>query len=111
MKTITSVTRRAVRSDPATATLPSTSLPSPPNVRLEIGELVLRGFAGAEAQRVATATRTELTRLVIAHGLPREQGGNVDTDSVDGGSVRRVPSQPELTGRRVARAIYGGLRA
>jgi hypothetical protein len=80
-----------------------------PNVRLDIGELVLDGLEGVDPGAVAAAMQTELTRRMAAGVIPaawRETGGpaRLDVPRLD------VPAGADAgtVGAAIAGALMGG---
>ncbi|MFF2190730.1 hypothetical protein [Streptomyces sp. NPDC058155] len=80
----------------------------PSAIRVEIGELALRGFH-ADPGRVSEAFESELTRLVEKHGVPLVEDGSLALGTLSG--LRPLPAG--LTARRLgqelARAVHEGL--
>ncbi|MFD7438889.1 hypothetical protein [Streptomyces sp. NPDC059861] len=84
------------------------SASEPAVIRVEIGELALRGFR-VDAERVSAEFAHELTRLVRERGVPLATDGPVTLDALSG-----LPPLPAgLTARRLgqelARAVHDGL--
>ena len=76
---------------------------------LHIEELVLDGFGPMDRAALAEAVRSELARLVAAHGLPPSLGSAAAT-SLDAGAFTAAPDAGAHTlGTDVARVLYGGL--
>jgi hypothetical protein len=118
MKTITPQIRRAT---PAAADAsPARALGRPAaaaSVDVQIDALVFHGFSRAEGQRAGSALQRELERLVAAEPNVLTGPGSADTlnpenpaGTADSAFSIRAAPRPELTGRRAARAIFGGLR-
>jgi hypothetical protein len=101
MRTIAPQVRRA---QPAPLPRPAGA----PPIELHVEALVLHGFARGDGWRTAAALREELARLVGEHGLPGVAALD-ERARLDAGAVR-AGARPEATGRRIARAIHGGLR-
>ena len=82
---------------------------SPRSIDLQIDELVLNGFAAADRDRIVMAFESEMTRLFTDHGVPSAlmQSGEITLQPQDGFQISHGDS--DLTGRRLAQAIYGGL--
>ena len=78
-------------------------------VRVAIDRLVLDGIALHRSQRpaLAAAVEAELARLIAAGGLPAEWAGAVPAVPA---AALALPAHdhPELLGRRIAHAVYGG---
>lgn len=81
----------------------------PGAVKLHIGELVLHGFEPGDRARIGAALETELARLLAA-GDPESLARAGRVARLDGGAFE-LPAHagPELTGARLARAVYDGL--
>lgn len=80
------------------------------NVELHIEELVLRGFAPGDRDRIAGAVERRLTHLIATGGVgpALAQGGGVAR--LDGGAFDVAPrSSAETVGGQVAQAVYKGL--
>ncbi|MFJ9751442.1 hypothetical protein [Streptomyces chartreusis] len=80
----------------------------PREIRVEIGELALNGFA-VDPERVTDAFERELTRLIRTHSVPLASDGAVAVDT-----LTDLPPLPAgLTARRLgqelARAVHVGL--
>jgi hypothetical protein len=81
------------------------------NIELHIEELILHDFAGSDHSSIGEAIKSELSRLFTEQGVPPslERGGRID--SLKGGDFKITPGpSAEVTGARVARAVYGGLK-
>lgn len=81
----------------------------PGAIKLHIGELVLHGFEAADRTRIGAALETELARLLAA-GDPSALTNAGQVARLDGGAFE-MPAHtgPEVTGTRLARAVYDGL--
>lgn len=81
--------------------------PTPSRIKLQIDTLALPGYSRGEGQRLAAALQGELQRL-LGQQAPaagwQQQGLRLPALSV------RAGERPELTGRRLARAIVRGLQ-
>ncbi|HEX2030408.1 MAG TPA: hypothetical protein VHL78_03265 [Actinomycetota bacterium] len=75
-------------------------------LELEIGELTLLGFRPQDRHRIGDALRDELVRLLEAR--PPTAAPPASTERIDGGSFAASP-HPDVVGRRIARAVHGGL--
>src|SRR5947207_653199 len=76
----------------------SAGLKSAP-ARVHIEELVLHGFAPGDRYDLGEAVQQELTRLFARQGAPPRLAGRVETDRVDGGSIRLIAgSKPGAIG-------------
>ncbi len=81
------------------------------NIDLHIEELVLEGFRPSDRHRIGAAVERELARLLAERGLPPGFAQGVDMPRLDGGSFVAKPGvRPEVVGRQVAGAVYGGLK-
>lgn len=81
----------------------------PRAIRLHIDELVLHGFEQADRAALGAALETELARLLAA-GDPAALTGAHKVARLDGGSFEMpAHAAPEITGTRLARAIYDGM--
>ncbi len=81
-----------------------------PSIRVEIGELVLHGFAPSDRYSIAEAVQCELTRLFAEQGASEalRQGGTADRLRAD--AIHVTPSMPAgAIGTQVARSVYGSL--
>lgn len=84
----------------------------PVSLELHIEELVLHGFAPGDRYRIGDAMKREIAHLFAKRGTPPllAQGSEIGR-LVDGTFGVRPGSGAEAIGVRVARAVYGGLRA
>ncbi|MFE2111431.1 hypothetical protein ACFXAF_36990 [Kitasatospora sp. NPDC059463] len=78
-------------------------------VEVEIGELVLDGFARIDHDRLTAAFRSELTRLLEARGVPLAAGGDRELDLVAGLPPLPAGASPRRLGEALARAVHTGL--
>ncbi|MBD0671682.1 hypothetical protein [Streptomyces sp. CBMA156] len=78
-------------------------------IEVEIGELVLDGFAHLDHDRLAAAFRRELTRLVEARGVPLAAGGDRTLDLLSGLPPLPPGTSPQRLGEALARAVHSGL--
>ncbi|MCP2259151.1 hypothetical protein LX15_002852 [Streptoalloteichus tenebrarius] len=83
--------------------------PSAPSVHVEIGELVLDGFPGMDADLVVGAFERELRRLVRERGVGRVPDGEWTVDLVSGLPPLPTTSSPRRLGTALARSVYKGL--
>jgi hypothetical protein len=75
-------------------------------LEVHIDELLLVGFRGADSERIGTAARRELERLVGEQGTPWPRGGG-DLVVLRAGSFRLEPdASPEGVGIEIGRAVY-----
>jgi hypothetical protein len=79
-------------------------------VTLHIDELVLEGFAPAEAARVAAAIERELGHRLASAPLPPSLLAGGEIASLDLGTLRLPTDAPEATGARVAAHVDAGWR-
>ncbi|GAA3044594.1 hypothetical protein GCM10010519_78270 [Streptomyces lactacystinicus] len=78
-------------------------------IEVEIGELVLDGFAHVDHDRLTAAFRSELTRLVEARGVPLAVGGERTLDLLSGLPPLPAGASPQRLGEALARAVHAGL--
>lgn len=80
-------------------------------VRLQIDELVLHGFEGADGAAIAQALRERLGELIRVEGLPVQLRTASDNLQLHSPQID-APSHVDTTGtgHRIADAIYRGLR-
>ncbi|MGW1177595.1 hypothetical protein ACWD4P_28230 [Kitasatospora sp. NPDC002543] len=81
----------------------------PGRIEVEIGELVLDGFAHLDHDRLTAAFRAELTRLVEARGVPLATGGDRALDLLAGLPPLPADASPRRLGEALARAVHAGL--
>ncbi|MGW3073485.1 hypothetical protein [Kitasatospora sp. NPDC001132] len=86
-----------------------TGLGNTGRIEVEIGELVLDGFARIDHDRLAAAFRSELTRLVEARGVPLAVGGDRTLDVLSGLPPLPAGVSPQRLGEALARAVHSGL--
>lgn len=80
------------------------------SIHVEIGELVLHGFAPADRYAIAEALQGELTRLFAEQGISEalRQGGEASRLRAEAISI--TPSmRGEAIGMQAARSVYGSL--
>jgi hypothetical protein len=76
-------------------------------VELEIGQLVLHGFAPGDRQQIGETVERELARLLIERGLPPSLAERADLARLDGGAFDMAGGpQADDIGVAIARAIY-----
>ena len=81
----------------------------PGAIKLHIGELVLHGFEPGDRAALGEALETELARLLAA-GDPEALTRAQAVASLDGGAFEMpAHAAPEVTGTRLARAVYDGM--
>jgi hypothetical protein len=80
-----------------------------PDVELHVDELLLRGFAPADGERIAAALRRQLATLLAESGI--DSASERQIDRVDAGPLRVGPgASPAAIGRATAAAIHGALK-
>lgn len=84
---------------------------NPPNIKLHIDRLVLRGIgADVDRERLGAAVRQELTRLFAEEGVSPSIHRDGHAARVDGGAFHLVPgTRAETIGGQIARAVYAGI--
>lgn len=83
-----------------------------PAVELEIGELVLRGFAPVDRHRIGAAVERELARLLGERAPASQLGQPAERAWLDGGAFELpAGASAETIGTQIARAIYAGIGA
>ncbi|MBK8048264.1 MAG: hypothetical protein IPK16_14775 [Anaerolineales bacterium] len=65
---------------------------NPQSIQVEIGELVLHGFAPGDRYVIAAAVEQELTRLITEHAAPALWQQGAAQDRVDAGVLRQRPA-------------------
>jgi len=81
-------------------------------VKVHIEELVLQGFAPGDRHRIAAAVKEELSRLIIAEGVPASTENLGAMARLDAGAIQiRAGTSARATGARIGRAVYNSLRA
>ena len=78
------------------------------HIELEIGTIVVEGLGRIEEQALMAGVRTELVRLVSAHGLPDglpEAAPTLRAPALDGVEAK----SGDALGAAVGRAVYGAL--
>jgi hypothetical protein len=85
--------------------------PAKPAIRVEIGALVLHGFPRASRHEIGDALQTELTRLIVAGGVPAAYLLADGTRRMTAPDAQ-TPSTatPAAIGREIAGSIYRGNR-
>ncbi|GAB7186582.1 hypothetical protein ATKI12_6413 [Kitasatospora sp. Ki12] len=84
-------------------------------IEVEIGELVLDGFARIDHDRLTAAFRSELTRLVEARGVPLAVDGDGNghgdrvLDVLSGLPPLPAGASAQRLGEALARAVHTGL--
>ncbi len=78
--------------------------PAPAAIEIEIGELVLHGFAPGDRTRIGDAVEAELQDLLARHSLPAEA---VSRARVDAGKFQVARgAKPRSVGSQIAGALY-----
>ncbi len=80
------------------------------NIELHIEELVLHGFDARDKDRIGSAVKDELARLLAERGaaIPFERDGHLER--IAGGSFTvREGESPGSIGVRVGQAVYEGI--
>ncbi|MFM9373421.1 hypothetical protein [Streptomyces sp. Da 82-17] len=81
-----------------------------PEIRVDIGELVLDGFGpGVDPGRVSASFERELTRLVRESGVPLAAGGGLSVDALSGLPPLPAGLSSRRLGQELARAVHSGL--
>ncbi len=87
-------------------------LGAPPRVQVEIGELLLTGFAPAERYVIGDAFLQELEQALTEAEALRLFPQSADLPSLNAGRITLSPQpRPASVGAQAARAVFGGLRA
>ncbi len=80
-----------------------------PNIEIEIGELVLHGFAPGDCKSIGEAVQRELTRLLAERGLA-SMNRTIEIARVNGGTFDvRSSSKATTVGAQIAQSIFQGL--
>ncbi len=80
-----------------------------PNIEIEIGELVLHGFAPGDRASIGEAVQQELTRLLAEQGLA-SMNQPIEVARVNGGAFDVRPgSKSQTIGAQIARQVFGSL--
>jgi hypothetical protein len=81
------------------------------NVSVHIEQLILDGVPVAHRLRpqLQAALEAELVRLIAADGLSIDMHMSGVLARVSGGEIQIENDDPELLGKRIALAVYGGL--
>ena len=85
-----------------------------PSIEVQIDSLVLRGFSGtsADRDRIGGALTRELSRLFATADTPASLTRPGSLPSLPSGNFRVGPgATPELTGARIARAVFRSMNA
>jgi hypothetical protein len=89
-----------------TATQPATQA----HVEVEIGELVLHGFAPGQRYAIADALAHELQRLLAERGVPSLLHADTALARLEAGRFAASgDGRPALLGIGIARALYEGM--
>ena len=85
---------------------PSAYRPAP-SVELEIGELVLHGFAPVDRHRIGEVVERELARLLGERAVPGQNVHPAELTRLDGGAFElAADASAETIGTQIARALY-----
>ena len=80
-----------------------------PNIEIEIGEVVLHGFAPSDRASIGAAVQQELTRLLAEQGLA-SMNRSIEIARVNGGTFNVRPgSKSETIGAQIAQSVFQGL--
>ncbi len=80
-----------------------------PNIEIEIGELILHGFAPGDRVSIGEAVQQELTRLLAEQGLA-SMNQNIEIARVNGGAFDVRPgAKSETIGTQIAQSVFQGL--
>lgn len=77
------------------------------NIDLQIEAVALHGFSRSDGHRVAASLQQELATLLNSGDF---SAVSISEESIDAGRIRSIARRPEVTGARIANAIYGGLK-
>ena len=77
------------------------------NIDLQIECVALHGFSRSDGHRVTAGLQQELARLLNSDNFSPVSGS---AEFIDAGRIDSIARRPELTGARIANAIYGGLQ-
>jgi len=83
------------------------------NINLHIENLILNGVSAEETHHpeISTAIQSELAHLLSNNESPLGLLPGKPTHSIQGGNISFEPNQnPKTLGRKVAGAVYQGLR-
>lgn len=84
---------------------------TPPNIELNIEELVLHGFQPGDRQRIGLAVQQELSRLFAEQGVPAGLSSGGAVPSLDAGAFNVAPgAKPDAVGQQIASTVYSGLQ-
>jgi len=87
-------------------------VPSAPDIRFEIGEIVLHGLPRLNRHDVAEGVRATLTQSLVTDGLPAHFAGLNRVRQVQGGRISvGLGARPAAVGRQIAGAILGASSA
>jgi hypothetical protein len=80
-----------------------------PDIRFEIGEIVLHGLPRLNRYDLAEGVHAELTQSLLTHGLPSHFRGLDRVNRVDGRQITfDGGARPGQVGQQIAGAILGG---
>ena len=90
---------------------PVVESPAGDSVQVEIGELVLHGFAPGDRHKIAAAVESELARLMSKAGVQGLGKNSLTLGRINGGAFRvTAGAKPQAAGAEIARAVFRGLR-
>jgi hypothetical protein len=80
---------------------------NPRSVTVNIGQLVLRGFARAERYEISESLQRELGHLLSKDGVPPSWDRTGHVGCIKGAPINiGVGARPAIVGKHVARAVY-----
>jgi len=80
-------------------------------LKLEIQELVLDGFAPADRYLIGEALGRELTQLFSQHDVPAWMNRSGEIARLDGGGFEvAMNAKSDAVGAQIARAVHRGLQ-
>ena len=81
-------------------------------VEIQIGALVLEGVSRADGRRIGEAVKSELARLVHAHGVDQLSNARTHVAGMSAPSFAVAPdAAPRTIGVSVARSLHSALKA
>jgi hypothetical protein len=84
-----------------------TGIQNPRSVTVEIGELVLHGFARGDRHEIGEALQRELGELLSNRGIPQSLAGGRDLARLNAATINMPDrGKPAAVGKQVARAVY-----
>ncbi|CAN5908811.1 hypothetical protein BH23GEM7_BH23GEM7_23980 [soil metagenome] len=83
---------------------------NPARIELEIGELVLHGFAPGDRHRIGAAVERELARLFAEQGVSPSLARNGEVARLDASAFQvALGAGVESIGTQVAQSVHRGL--